>query len=386
MISYDLRTKHGKITELTITQKGEDGSDRLWPQIFEVALIYPDSIERLKVEVNAKTVHLPEAIGKGQPMGVILNADGQGYGLFPVDGQALPWLFDAGKAPAVMRAAAYINLYENMLAGRALTPLQLLSHDRQMLALEPEELNLNILLDQVASIYWRFLPAAVRDTLAAGLENDCWQAMLRVTSDNEKKLLFRTYSSIVISKEGQNRLFGIWEEQRPPTGVKLSEDDYTNLAAALALRGYPSYKNILQEQLGRITNSDRRERWLFLQPALSADTMDRDHFFALLKDPVIRKKEAWVLTALSYLHHPLRTAYSQKYLQATLDWLEDIQRTGDVFFPQGWLQASFSYYQSPAAAAVVRDFLKAHTDYNPQLRLKILQATDNLMRAQHIVR
>jgi aminopeptidase N len=95
-----------------------------------------------------------------------------------------------------------------------------------------------------------------------------------------------------------------------------------------------------------------------------------------------------VLTALSYLHHPLRTAYSRKYLPATLEWLEDIQRTGDVFFPQGWLQTSFSYYQSPAAAAVVRDFLKANTDYNynPQLRLKILQATDNLMRAQQIVR
>jgi aminopeptidase N len=256
-----------------------------------------------------------------------------------------------------------------------------MERNRALFAREPEELNLNILLDQVGSVYWRFLSPAKRDSLAAGVERDCWDAMLAVRSNNEKKLLFRTYSNIVRSRDGQDRLFAVWKEQRPPAGVKLSEDDYTNLAAALAIREYPGWRSILQEQLGRITNSDRRERWLFLQPSLSDNAAERDGFFAMLHDPLIRKKEAWVLTALSYLHHPLRTAVSEKYLPATLDWLEDIQRTGDVFFPQSWLQTSFSYYQTASAAAIVRNFLQTHPDYNPRLKAKILQATDNLFRA-----
>ena len=389
VLTYELRTKHGVITRLAIHQRGEDGSARLWPQLFGIALVYSNRVEQLTVNMNAKTVELTEAIGKEQPLCVIMNADGQGYGIFPVDPHALPWLYGdsvLSKTGTVMRAAAYINSYENMLAGRALTPLQLLADNRRMLAREPEELNLNILLDQLASVYWRFLPPATRDSVAAGLESDCWEAMLRVTSDNKKKLLFRTYSGIVLSRGGQDRLFAIWKDRRPPAGVKLSEDDYTGLAANLALRVYPGYEAILQEQLGRITNNDRRDRWIFLQPSLSADTGERDRFFASLQDPKIRRKEAWVLAALAYLHHPLRTAASEKYLPATLGWLEDIQRTGDVFFPQSWLQTSFNYYQTASAAAIVREFLQTHPVYNPRLKNKILQATDNLMRAQTLMR
>ncbi len=385
VINYTLRTKHGVITDLTITQRGEDGSARLWPQIFGVALVYGDRVEQLAVNMNAKTVKPPGATGKEQPLCVILNADGQGYGLFSIDPHALSWLSGdsvLAKTGSVMRASAYINGYENMLAGRAVTPLELLAADRRLLAREPEELNLNILLDQVAGVYWRFLLPAARDSVAAELENDCWEAMLRVTSDNKKKLLFRTYSNIVLSRGGQDRLFTIWKERRPPAGVKLSEDDYTGLAATLALRVYPGYAAILQEQLGRITNNDRRDRWIFLQPSLSADTAERDRFFASLQDPKIRRKEAWVLAALAYLHHPLRTAASEKYLPATLNWLEDIQRTGDVFFPQSWLQTSFIIINRHPLPRSSGEFLRTHPNYNPRLKNKILQATDNLMRSQ----
>jgi aminopeptidase N len=226
------------------------------------------------------------------------------------------------------------------------------------------------------------LPAEARDSLAPLLENDCWQALSVVRSDNEKKLLFRAYTNILLSPAAQQRIYAIWKDRQPPPGVKLSEDDYTGLAAALALRNYPDYPAILEEQASRIHNKDRLERWLYLQPALSADVAVRDRFFATLQDAKARRKEAWVLSALGYLHHPLRAAASEKYLPATLDWLEDIQRTGDVFFPQSWLQASFGYYRSASAAALVRDFLKAHPGYNPKLKAKILQAADNLFRAE----
>ncbi|HWJ92740.1 MAG TPA: hypothetical protein VNR87_16600, partial [Flavisolibacter sp.] len=98
-----------------------------------------------------------------------------------------------------------------------------------------------------------------------------------------------------------------------------------------------------------------------------------------------RKKESWVADALGYLHHPLRTATSEKYLQASLDMLEEIQKTGDIFFPGTWLSTSFGSYTSPAAAAIVRNFLSAHPDYNPRLKAKILQAADPLFRAERLL-
>ena len=376
------------LSDYQLVQQGEDGSSRIWPQLFTDIVFYHDQVDTLTINMNARIVPYPGTGGKSKPEYMIQNANGYAYGLLGAGEGMIKWLVEdsMGRIGPVSRAAAYINLYENMLDGRGNSPWQLLGFNRLAVAREPEELNLNLLLDQLSSIFWRFLTPAERTAVAPGLETDLWQAMLRVPAPNEKKLLFRSYSGIVLSREGQDRLYGIWKDQRPPAGVKLSEDDYTGLAAALALREYPEYSAILQEQLGRIQNGDRKARWQFLQASLSADTLVRDRFFASLSDPAVRRKEAWVLTALSYLHHPLRTAYSEKYLPATLDWLADIQRTGDVFFPQSWLGASFSYYQTASAAQIVTDFLQRHPDYNPRLKAKILQTTDNLYRAQKIVK
>jgi aminopeptidase N len=115
---------------------------------------------------------------------------------------------------------------------------------------------------------------------------------------------------------------------------------------------------------------------------LSLDQLTRDAFFSSLDQQKNRAKEAWVTTALSYLNSPLRQPASVKYLPKSLQLVEEIQRTGDVFFPQSWLAAIFGNYQSKEAYKIVTDFLQSHPNYNPKLKDKILQATDNLYRAQ----
>jgi aminopeptidase N len=142
---------------------------------------------------------------------------------------------------------------------------------------------------------------------------------------------------------------------------------------------------MLDTQLNRLKNVDRRQRLQFLMPAVSKNQKTRDAFFASLKQLSVRKKEAWVGDALSYLHHPLRTSSSVRYLPGSLQMLEEIQRTNDIFFPGTWLNASLGSYQSTEAVTIVRGFLKAHPNYNPQLRMKILQAADPLFRAAKLL-
>ncbi|HCL72276.1 MAG TPA: peptidase M1, partial [Gammaproteobacteria bacterium] len=81
------------------------------------------------------------------------------------------------------------------------------------------------------------------------------------------------------------------------------------------------------------------------------------------------------------LHHPLRRELSEGYLLPSLQLLEEIQVTGDIFFPARWLGVSLGNYTSASAAAAVRDFLAQCSNYNHQLRMKILQAADTLFRA-----
>jgi aminopeptidase N len=223
-----------------------------------------------------------------------------------------------------------------------------------------------------------------RTAIAPVLEQQLWQAMQKEPVANKKKILFKTFQSIAITRQAEEKLYNIWKDQKPPVGVKLTEEDYTSLALTLAVKDYPK-EGVWQQQLARIKNVDRRNRLEYLMAPLSPDIAKRDAYFASLKDEKNREKESWVATALDYLHHPLRAATSKKYLKQSLDLLQEIQLTGDIFFPTAWLQSTFGSYQSTEAANVVRDFLKAHPGYNAKLKAKILQATDPLLRAEKLV-
>ncbi|MBC8152852.1 MAG: aminopeptidase, partial [Bacteroidetes bacterium] len=321
--SYQLDSQGSTISRFAISQVGEDGSNRLWPQSFEVALVYADgTTEELTANMTQPQIELPTAVGKPTPLFVVFNASGQGYGLFPVDTAMLPKL--ATLKNPVTRAATYINLYETMLTG-AISPAQLAALYRPLLATESEELTLRLLTSQLSSIIWDFTRPEDRPVLASAVEQDAWRAMEAEAAPGKKKLLFRLYQTIAGSPEARERLHTIWNGQKAPAGVTLTEDDYTALALTLAVRDYPA-GDILQRQLTRIKNPDRQKRLQFMIPALSGDVTVRDAFFASLASPANREHEAWVTAALGYLHHPLRTETSAKYLPQSLGLLEEIQR------------------------------------------------------------
>lgn len=380
--TYQLEKKGDKISRFVIEQKGEDGASRVWPQGFEVALVYPDHVEELTVNMNQARVTLPEAVGKSVPQFVVFNSSGQGYGVFPVDTAMITQLGSL-KNP-VTRAATYINLYENMLAGQVISPARLAAVYQQVLGNESEELNLRLLTSQLSDIVWNYTLPANRSALANSVEKVTWQAMEAEPTPGKKKLLFRLYQNVALSQEARDRLYAIWNDQKAPTGVTLTEDDYTSLALALAVRDYPA-EGILAKQLLRIKNPDRKKRLEFMMPALSGNVVERDQFFASLAQDSNREREAWVTAALGYLHHPLRAETSVKYLPKSLELLEEIQRTGDIFFPESWLRSILSSYQTPDVTQLVRKFLSDRPAYNPRLKAKLLQAADATFRASTLL-
>ena len=59
-------------------------------------------------------------------------------------------------------------------------------------------------------------------------------------------------------------------------GLVLAEPDYITLALELAVREVPAWSEILDQQLARIENPDRKARFAFVRPALSPDQAVRD--------------------------------------------------------------------------------------------------------------
>ncbi|MBT2562148.1 aminopeptidase [Pedobacter sp. ISL-68] len=382
VFSYDIKYNGDKISDLSLNQSSEMGQPRVWPQSFTVKLVYPTASKILVVDAKLAKTDLIEAKGLPKPQYILFNANGAGYGLFPIDKEMMANLYDL--ADPLERASAYINAYENMLSGKSTKPKELLAVFLQGLSVEKNEMNLRLITGYLTNIYWTFLTAEARNAVYESTEKTIWNAMEQQQTQNNRKILFNAYQNVYLSADAGKRMYNIWLKQTAPNGIKLLEDDYSALALTLALKT-DTANTILKDQLARTKNEDRKNRLIYLTPALSLDVKERDNFFNGLKDRKNRQKEAWVTTALSYLHHPIRQTSSIHYLKESLELLEEIQKTGDIFFPQSWLAAIFSSYNNEKANAVVQDFLKSHPNYNPKLKDKILQTTDNLRRAQIIL-
>lgn len=370
----------GAIKEFSLTQKDFSDKDRTWPQSFAIGLQYPNENKIIEVKDTTATQKIIEAAGEKKPDAVWYNATGIGYGVMPVDKGAITSVVDI--EDPVNRVAQYIALYENMLEKRYQNPGELLDFYVSALASEKEERNLNLLGRYINTLYWTFLGEKERRAKTDALEKEVWEAMETRVEPNSKKELFKLYENIFESEEARNRLYKIWEKENPPEQVHLKEEDYTKLAYALVLR--KSYKGLLDKQFKRLANADRKKRFEIIRPALSKDKADRDRFFESLGDQQNRGDEAAILEGLSLFHHPLLQRDDETYLQNSLKWLPEIQRTGSLFFPERWVQANFRQYRSPEAYRIVREFLDEHADFNPKLKEKILQATDNLKRIQDL--
>ena len=162
--------------------------------------------------------------------------------------------------------------------------------------------------------------------------------------------------------------------------MPLAEPDFIALAEDLAVREVEDAAAILDRQEARIENPDRLARFRFIRPALAANPETRAGFFESLRDPANREREPWVLSGLDHLHHPTRAEHARRFILPALELLEEIQQTGDIFFPAGWVGATLRGHRSPEAAATVRKFLDNRPFYPVRLRQKILQSADLLYR------
>jgi aminopeptidase N len=315
---------------------------------------------------------------------VLTDTKGETYGLFELNADSVNLIYQI-KDP-VRRVFTYLNLYENVIEGRYVSPLRWIDIIKTGLREEKDELISQLLLSELSTIYWVYLSPESRLSVSIDVENVLWEQITATAKPAMKKQFFKMYAGLALSDTARNRLYTIWKQKEPPAGVKLTDDDYTDLAAGLALRDHPASADILKEQLSRLQDPDKKMRWEFLLPSLSGDELVRDRFFESLKDLKNRKKEAWVNTAVSYLHYPLREKSAEKYIRPSLELLEELQRTGDIFFPQNWLQATLGMHQSARSAAIVQDFISSHPGYNSRLLNKLLQSADHLFRVGKVLK
>lgn len=73
-----------------------------------------------------------------------------------------------------------------------------------------------------------------------------------------KKTLFGLFSSIAYSDSAKAKLYQIWNKEVVIPGLKLNEDDFTNMAMNLAIFKHEKADEILEKTRTTITNPDKR--------------------------------------------------------------------------------------------------------------------------------
>jgi aminopeptidase N len=382
-LKVNLKVQPEMLESLDLTQE-DPNSNRalLWTQPVSVAIGYRRDGVATKHRMSGAALRVVS--GSAVPLYVLPNNDGVSYGNFVLDPASRAYLLENLPRDEVARGSALVMLWEEMVDGRVAASAM---SDLLVKALpsEPNELTIQRMLTYLQQIHWRWIAAEERAKRTAGLE-----AMLRGGLDvaktaSLKSAWFNAFRDTAQTPSALAWLESVWRKTETVPGLVLAEPDFITLAQELALRGVRNSEAILTEQIARTQNPDRKSRMEFVRASLSADPSVRGSFFHQLSDPVKRRREAWVLEGLGYLHHPLRAASAEQYVGPSLRMLLEIQRTGDIFFPKRWMDATLSGHRSPAIAAEVTAFLKAlPAGYPDRLRRIILSSADDLLRVTRL--
>ncbi len=384
-IFAEIEYENGKISKFKLKQKDALAKGRIWKQSFEI-LWYKNGENRFfPVYLDGEELDVTGIVGHDEPDFILLNGGGYGYGYFEIDKKSKKFLLENIHLikDEVTRTIAYITFFQ-ALVNYNLSPKEFISKMMAALKSETAKENFQMVLDNVELCWWFFLKQEERLELVNEVEGGLFELAENGENNEVKSAVFQTLLSVFISKDAQDYFYKLWENSDKFYGLKPSGTDYSTIVLALALRDYPGADSILKEQLARIDDPDRKERMEFIMPAVSSDQKVRDKFFESLQKPENRQQEIWVRSGLYYLNHPLRAEYSVKYLPKTLAMLEEIQKTGDIFFPKNWLAYSVGRYNTAEAAKIVTQFLDENPNYNKNLRDKILQLSDYLFRAEKI--
>ena len=378
----DVRVAGGRVSSIALHVSDPMGRGLVWPQRLRVVLGYEGSSRELQAFVHARETVIEGAAGRPAPLYVLPNGGGLGYGLFVLDAASRDYLLQHVEdiPDALTRGSAWVTLWDNMLERKVSAPAFI---DAAVRALprEQDEQNTQRVLSYVDSAFWRFLPPQERVRRSVGLESMLRAGLARAATTSQKAAWFNTLRDVALTRDGLAWLERVWRRDEQVPGLPLAEPDEMTLAEELAVREVPGWDQILQQQLARTQNPDRKARFAFVIPALSADPAVRAQAFERFRDVRNRRREPWVLESLQYLNHPLRSPDSRRYIGPALGLLREIQRTGDIFFPTRWMESTLWGHRSPEAASEVKAFLAEQRDYPQRLRWIILTAADPLFRA-----
>jgi aminopeptidase N len=359
-------TDHG----FHINQSDKYGRDLVWQQKFDVLALSANG-EHQVVTVNLADdnycCELPFT-----PDVVIPNVDGSGYAGFVPDEHSLQYMIQNWSSwdDEVMRQTALMTIYENYLNGNV-ADIEMLT-DSLLTGLEKER---NLLIASSVINYITYICNHLENEYRQTVERRFASIGETHPDESSRLLIMRRISGLMSAPDIVANYYNKWDSS---SETLFGESDYMTLSYELAVRLPDISNDILSRQRARISNPDRLQQFDYISRACTPDTAVCDSLFNTLRMQENRLIEPYAGSLLYYINHPVRDLYAVKYIRPSLEMLQEIQRTGDIFFPTTWLKSLLSGHYSKEARHEVEQFLTDHPDYPSLLRNKVLQSSYHL--------
>lgn len=341
-------------------------------QSFDCLAIYEDDTKKV-VDVTIDIAN-PYAIEDAEL--IIPNIDGRGYGFFLLDRKQREWMMENMTTidDDLMRESLVIMLNEcyelSEFFKHKLSSRRWLDF---LLGYIPSERNF-----LVGSTLGGFIAQPMLDV---GTAKDEERLLYIANTHSDRSLARNLKLTLACTMRSERIIEHYYDKWLNLSDAELNESDYMTIAYELAVRLPERYDFILSTQLERITNPDRRAQFAFIIRGAHPDQAVRDELFASLMEPANRRPEPWTASLLALLNHHTRQADAVEYIYPALEELQEVQRTGDIFFPRNWVGSLLAGHSSKRALREVNRFLKDNPDYPVLLWKKIRQATWHLHRA-----
>jgi len=371
---------NGKVATAAVRQRALQG-DGTWPLRLVLLVLAPDgSQSRLQVDSDAPAVEVAELLGKPAPAAILCNPEDVAYGQFLPDARSAAWLLEHSHTltDPLVRAVASASLWEAVRAAE-LPPTRFADHVLARLASEADADTHGWLLEVLATTLERYLPepraTALRQratALAVGqLRGGQHQAMALT--------LFRFLARHARSTDVLDLCRSACHGDDLPPGLQLGKQDAFLALAALRANGTGDAEEAQLRQ--RFAREDIGKE-LYLAGATTATAAAKQNYweqYLQLDAP----PEQWTQDSLPFFHWPGQSELTLPYLQRALEQVEWVKSNRRIFFMPAWLDGFINGHHSAAALAVVDAFL-ATRELPTDIRGKLLQSRDGLLRAVNV--
>jgi len=386
---------HGNLAELRLTQKDVLPDRYLWPISNEIWLAYRGSGRRPvqhRVNWNTSEYAVSEAVGEECPDEVFSNYGDQAYGRFLLDEKSQSFVrqtilvgaLRADNTDPLLRSQLWGALWDGVHVAQS-SPREYVELVLANLPQEQDETLARIQGGHATTALQRYMSPQARAPLAARLEEIVTHRMLTAQTTGLRIVSFRTLTAVTETDTGRATLKELLSGKLSVPDVELRSLDRWNLVERLISLNDPDAAALFIAQSKRDQTGDGQKYAWAMKAALPDSTTKSRYFTQYMLPPssAEAKPEDWLTQSLRPFNAWNQSDLTEPFLARALDQLPEIKRDRKIFFLSAWLGAFLGGQTSPAADAVVTQWL-SQPNIDPDLRLKVLENADELGRTVRI--